>query len=165
LEICRRIREAGIRTPIIMLTAKSQIRDRVEGLNAGADDYLIKPFSFEELLARIRALLRRPAEACDNILRAGDLRLDTINYDVRRGKKRIKLTSTEFSLLEYLLRNQGRVISKDKIIGHVWDFDSDILPNTVEAYIGSLRRKIDKPFAGQPLIHTIRGFGYKVEAE
>ncbi|MDR1196898.1 MAG: response regulator transcription factor [Candidatus Nomurabacteria bacterium] len=165
LEICRQIREAGIKTPIIMLTAKSQIRDRVEGLNAGADDYLIKPFSFEELLARIRALLRRPVDACDNILRVGDLTLDTMNYDVRRGKKRIKLTSTEFSLLEYLMRNQGRVISKDKIIGHVWDFDSDILPNTVEAYIGSLRRKVDKPFAGQPLIHTIRGFGYRIEAE
>ncbi|MDR1300366.1 MAG: response regulator transcription factor [Candidatus Nomurabacteria bacterium] len=165
LEVCRRIREAGIRTPIIMLTAKSQIRDRVEGLDAGADDYLIKPFSFEELLARIRALLRRPVEACDNILRVGDLTLDVTNFDVRRGKKRIKLSNTEFALLEYLMRNHGRTISKDKIIGHVWDFDSDILPNTVEAYIGSLRRKVDKPFAGRPLIHTLRGFGYKVEAE
>jgi DNA-binding response OmpR family regulator len=165
LEICRRIREAGIKTPIIMLTAKSQIRDRVEGLDAGADDYLIKPFSFEELLARIRALLRRPQDACDNLLRVGDLTLNVTNFEVRRGKKRIKLSNTEFALLEYLMRNQGRIISKDKIIGHVWDFDSDILPNTVEAYIGSLRRKVDKPFKGKPLIHTLRGFGYKIEAK
>ena len=163
VEICRRIRKAKNMTPILMLTAKSQIRDRVEGLNAGADDYLPKPFSFEELLARIRALLRRPAESTDNILKVGDLTLDVVNYDVRRGKKRIKLTNTEFALLEYLMRNTGRIINKDKIIGHVWDFDSDILPNTVEAYIGSLRRKIDKPFKGEPLIHTLRGFGYKIE--
>lgn len=165
VEICQRIREAKIKTPILILTAKSRIRDRVEGLDAGADDYLIKPFSFEELLARIRALLRRPQDALDNILKVGDLTLDAANFDVRRGKKRIKLTSTEFSLLEYLMRNAGHIISKDKVIGHVWDFDADILPNTVEAYISSLRRKIDKPFKGKPLIHTLRGFGYKIEAE
>ncbi|MDR1032596.1 MAG: response regulator transcription factor [Candidatus Nomurabacteria bacterium] len=165
VEVCRQVRAAGIKTPILILTAKSQVRNRVEGLDAGADDYLIKPFSFEELLARIRALLRRPQDAVDNILKIGDLTLDTINYDVRRGKKRIKLTSTEFSLLEYLMRNPGRVLSKDKIIGHVWDFDADILPNTVEAYIGSLRRKVDKPFKSQPLIKTLRGFGYKIEDE
>lgn len=163
LEICRRIRQAKITTPVLMLTAKSQIKDRVDGLDAGADDYLVKPFSFEELIARIRALLRRPTEACDNVLRVGDLTLDTMNYDVRRGKKRIKLTNTEFSLLEYMMRNTGQIINKDKIIGHVWDFDSDILPNTVEAYVGSLRRKVDKPFKGKPLIYTVRGFGYKVE--
>jgi two-component system, OmpR family, response regulator len=165
VEICRRIRSAQIKTPILILTAKSQIRDRVEGLDAGADDYLVKPFSFEELLARIRALLRRPQDAVDNILKIGDLTLDTASFDVRRGKKRIKLTSTEFSLLEYLMRNAGRVMSKDKVIGHVWDFDADVLPNTVEAYISSLRRKIDKPFKGEPLIHTLRGFGYKIEDE
>ena len=163
LEICRKIREAKIKTPILMLTAKSQIHDRVEGLDAGADDYLVKPFSFEELLARIRALLRRPADTMGSILKIADLSLDPANFEVRRGKKRIKLTSTEFALLEYLMRNAGRVISKDKIIGHVWDFDADILPNTVEAYIGSLRRKVDKAFKGQSLIHTIRGFGYKID--
>ncbi|MCL1840036.1 response regulator transcription factor [Candidatus Saccharibacteria bacterium] len=162
LEITSQIRQAGIRTPILILTAKSQIRDRVAGLNAGADDYLIKPFSFEELLARIRALLRRPADTTDNILKIGDLTLDTTNFDVRRGKKRIKLTKTEYGLLEYLMRNTSRIISKDKLIGHVWDFDADILPNTVEAYIGSLRRKIDKPFKGTSLLHTYRGFGYKI---
>ena len=164
IEICRQIRANNITTPIIILTAKSQIRDRVEGLDAGADDYLVKPFSFEELLARIRAVLRRPQDAVDNILKVGDLTLDTVSYDVRRGKKPIHLTSTEFALLEYLIRNQTRVMSKDKIVNHVWDFDADVLPNTVEAYISSLRHKIDKPFKGKPLLHTLRGFGYKIEA-
>jgi DNA-binding response OmpR family regulator len=162
LEICRRIREAKIKTPILILTAKSQIRDRVEGLDAGADDYLVKPFSFEELLARIRALLRRPTDCSGNTLHVGDLMLNTVNFEVRRGKKRIKLTNTEFALLEYMMRNQGRVLSKDKIIGHVWDFDSDVLPNTVEAYIKSLRKKIDAH--GKPLIKTSRGFGYIINA-
>ncbi len=165
LEIVKEVREKDIKTPIIILTAKGQIRNRVEGLDAGADDYMVKPFSFEELLARIRALLRRPAETSDNILQVGDLTMDTSKLEVRRGKKRIKLTSTEYALLEYLMRNEGRTLSKDKIIGHVWDFDADILPNTVEAYIGSLRRKIDKPFAGPELIHTLRGFGYRLELE
>lgn len=165
LEIVKEVRAKGIKTPIIILTAKGQIRNRVEGLDAGADDYMVKPFSFEELLARIRALLRRPAETSDNILQVGDLTMDTSKLEVRRGKKRIKLTSTEYALLEYLMRNEGRTLSKDKIIGHVWNFDADILPNTVEAYIGSLRRKIDKPFAGPDLIHTLRGFGYRLELE
>ncbi|MDR0957085.1 MAG: response regulator transcription factor, partial [Candidatus Nomurabacteria bacterium] len=127
-------------------------------------DYLVKPFSFEELLARIRAILRRPQDLNDNILRVGDLTLDTVKFDVRRGKHRIKLTSTEFALLEYLMRNAGRILSKEKLIGHVWDFDADILPNTVEAYIGSLRRKIDRTFQSKKaLIYTVRGFGYKID--
>lgn len=163
LEICKSIRAKGIQTPIIMLTAKSQIRDRVSGLNGGADDYLTKPFSFEELLARVRALLRRPQDNIGNVLRVGDLSLDTITFEVKRGEQSIKLSSTEFALLEYLMRNYGRVLSKTNIIAHVWDFDADILPNTVEAYIGYLRNKIDKPFSGAPaLIQTIRGFGYKI---
>jgi len=163
LEITRQIRAANIKTPILILTAKSLVRDRVEGLNIGADDYLVKPFSFEELLARIRALLRRPANTTDNRLKVGDLTLDCSTFDVRRARKRIKLTKTEYTLLEYLMRNPDRIISKDKLIGHVWDFDADILPNTVEAYIGSLRRKIDKPFRNSTsLLHTYRGFGYKI---
>jgi len=163
LKICQQVRGAGIKTPILILTARGQIRDRVEGLTAGADDYLVKPFSFEELLARVRALLRRPQELYNTVLKVDDLSLDTTGYVVRRGKTKIKLTNTEFSLLEYLMRNTGRVLSKEKIIGHVWDFDADILPNTVEAYIGSLRRKIDKAFHDKkPLIITERGFGYMV---
>lgn len=162
LEVCKAIRAKGNQTPIIMLTAKSQIRDRVSGLNGGADDYLTKPFSFEELLARVRALLRRPQDNIGNVLRVGNLTLDTITFEVKRGEKTIKLSSTEFALLEYLMRNYGRVLSKTNIISHVWDFDADILPNTVEAYIGYLRNKIDKPFDSPTLIQTVRGFGYKI---
>ncbi|MCL2280903.1 response regulator transcription factor [Candidatus Saccharibacteria bacterium] len=163
VDICQEIRKAQIKTPILFLTAKSQIRDRVTGLDAGADDYLIKPFSFEELMARVRALLRRPSDISGNVLRIGNLSLDTVKHEARRGKTRLKLTTTEFRLLEYLMRNSGRAMSKDKIIGHVWDFDTDILPNTVEVYIGSLRRKVDKPFPGKPLIKTLRGFGYLID--
>jgi DNA-binding response OmpR family regulator len=162
LEICKSIRAKGIQTPIIMLTAKGQIKDRVSGLNGGADDYLTKPFSFEELLARVRALLRRPQDNIGNLLRVDNLTLDTLSFEVKRADQNIQLSSTEFALLEYLMRNYGRVLSKTNIISHVWDFDADILPNTVEAYIGYLRNKIDKPFSGPQLIQTIRGFGYKI---
>jgi len=166
LDICRNLRQKGIHTPILLLTAKDQIRDRVEGLNAGADDYLVKPFSFEELLARLRALLRRPKETKGNLLRVGDLSLDTVSYEVKRADSAINLSSKEFALLEYMMRNAGRVLSKETIISHVWDFDADILPNTVEVYVGYLRAKIDKPFRKKPrLIHTLRGFGYKFEVE
>ena len=164
LDIARRLREKNIHTPILLLTAKDQVRDRVAGLNAGADDYLVKPFSFEELLARVKALLRRPAETKSNVLKVGDLALDTTNYELQRGGKLIALSSKEFALLEYLMRNAGQVLSKDNIIAHVWNFDADILPNTVEVYIGYLRNKIDKPFKTKPLLHTLRGFGYKIEA-
>lgn len=162
IAICEELRAKANRTPIIMLTAKGQIRDRVQGLNAGADDYLVKPFSFEELLARIRALLRRPHDTTGNVLTVEDLTLDTLNYEVKRGGKTISLTSTEYALLEYLMRNPGRVLTKENIINHVWDFDADVLPNTVEAYIGYLRQKIDRPFDGPKLIQTVRGFGYKL---
>lgn len=161
LEICRQLRQANNHTPILLLTAKDQVKDRVEGLNAGADDYLIKPFSFEELLARIRALMRRPAETQANVIKIADLTLDTINYDVRRAGKKIDLSAKEFALLEYMMRNAGRILSKDNIISHVWDFDADILPNTVEVYMGYLRSKVDKPFS-KPLLHTSRGFGYRL---
>lgn len=165
IEVCRKIREATIKTPVIMLTAKAQIKDRVEGLDAGADDYLVKPFSFEELLARVRALLRRPQDCADVVLKVADLTLDPANFKVHRRKMPIKLSNTEFALLEFLMRNEGQIQSKDKIISHVWDFDADILPNTVEAHIGSLRRKIDAESGGKPLIHTVRGFGYRVDDE
>lgn len=163
LEVCKKIREAGVQTPIIMLTAKGQIRDRIAGLDAGADDYLVKPFAFAELLARVRALLRRPHETISNTLQVADLTLDTITYEVKRDDTLLRLSQTEFSLLEYLMRNHGRVLSKDTITTHVWDFDADILPNTVEAYIAYLRAKVDKPFPSKtPLIQTVRGFGYKL---
>lgn len=147
-----------------MLTAKGQIEDRVKGLNSGADDYLAKPFAFSELLARIRALSRRPKKTLGPILSIADLSLDTLNFEVKRSKKKIKLSKKEFALLEYLLRNKGKILSKSQIINHVWDYDADILPNTVEVYIGYLRNKIDKKINNKkPLIHTVRGFGYKLD--
>lgn len=164
IDICRKVRAEGTKTPILLLTAKGQVKDRVEGLNAGADDYLVKPFSFEELLARVRALLRRPQDVAGSTLRVGDLELDPVTYDVRREGRSIDLSQTEYALLEYLMRNHGRVLSKTNIINHVWDFDADVLPNTVEAYVGYLRNKVDRPFKA-PLLHTVRGFGYKLEAK
>jgi DNA-binding response OmpR family regulator len=162
LEICRQVRKKGIHTPILMLTAKGQVQDKVEGLDAGADDYLSKPFAFEELLARIRALQRRPKDTIGQVLQFADLTLNTVTFEVKRGGKTCALSSKEFALLEYLLRHPNQIVSKEKIINHVWNYDSDILPNTVEVYIGYLRNKIDKPFKDKLLIHTIRGFGYKI---
>jgi DNA-binding response OmpR family regulator len=161
-EICKEVRANGIRTPILMLTAKDKVGDRVEGLNAGADDYLVKPFAFEELLARVRALLRRPQDHVGNVLSVDDLSLDTHSFEVTRAGRRISLSQREYALLEYLLRNQNRILSKANIISHVWDYDADILPNTLEVYIGYLRSKIERPFRGPELIHTVRGFGYKL---
>ncbi len=164
LAIVKAMREAKIHTPVLLLTAMASVHDRTEGLDSGADDYLTKPFALEELLARVRALLRRPTEQQSNILSIGDLTLDTVNYSVKRAGKEINLTSREFALLEYLLRNPGRPLSKEVIISHVWDYDADVLPNTVEVYVKYLRAKIDTPFKTE-LIHTIRGFGYKLEAK
>ena len=163
MEICRQMRKKQIHTPILMLTAKGQIQDRVEGLDAGADDYLTKPFSFEELLARVRALVRRPKRIAGTILTVSDLSLDTKSYQVKRANKSIRLSSKEFLLLEYLMRHTEQILTKRRIIDHVWNYDADILSNTVEVYIGNLRNKIDRPFKeSKLLIHTIRGFGYKV---
>jgi DNA-binding response OmpR family regulator len=128
LDIAKQVRQKNIHTPILILTAKGEITDRVQGLNTGADDYLIKPFSFDELLARVRALLRRPKETKGEILSIGDLTLDTLSYEVRRNGDLIHLSSKEFALLEYLMRNPERIVSKDSIIAHVWNFDADILP-------------------------------------
>lgn len=164
ITVCQMLRKDHKNTPVLMLTAKDKVTDRVEGLNAGADDYLIKPFAFEELLARLRALLRRPHNTIDTILKVGDLSLDMTTYEVKRGEKNINLSSKEFALLEYLMRNAGRILTKDNIISHIWDYDADVLPNTVEVYIGYLRNKIDRPFiTKKPLIKTLRGFGYKIE--
>lgn len=160
--ICKRLRENRMHTPILLLTAKGQISDKVEGLDAGADDYLVKPFAFEELLARVKALLRRPAAiAKTSVLKVSDLTLDSVTYQVKRAGKRILLSQKEFMLLEYLLRHKDKVIAKNQIINHVWDYDANILPNTVEVYIKHLRSKIDAPFK-KNLVHTIRGFGYMI---
>lgn len=163
LEICRKLRAEKNHTPILILTARGQLEDKVEGLNAGADDYLVKPFAFAELLARVRTLIRRPKEVVASVLTYKDLSLNTLTYEVKRGSKPVKLSNKEFSLLEFLLRHPKQIFSKEQIIGHVWNYDADILPNTVEVYIGYLRNKIDRPFPQKPaLIHTVRGFGYKI---
>jgi DNA-binding response OmpR family regulator len=160
--VCSQLRADNVHTPILMVTAKDQNADVVQGLDTGADDYLAKPFSFEILLARVRALLRRPHEAISTSLQAGDLLLDPGSHEVRRAGTPIKLSAKEYAILEYLLRNKGKILSKHNIMTHVWDFDADILPNNVEVFIAYLRAKIDKPFKGPNLIQTVRGFGYKI---
>jgi two-component system, OmpR family, response regulator len=163
IAIVKAMREAKIHTPVLLLTALGSTSDKTKGLDSGADDYLVKPFALEELLARVRALLRRPTEQTGTVLKAGDLELDTTTFRVTRAGKDIPLTSKEFALLEFLLRNQGRPSNKETIVAHVWDYDADILLNTVEVYIKYLRAKVDEPFDKQ-LIKTVRGFGYKIEA-
>lgn len=164
-EVLQKLRGDGYKTPILMLTAKDQARDVVKGLDNGADDYLAKPFSFEVLGARVRSLLRRPHDMVDNIFVARDLEMDVVRREVKRAGTPIRLSSKEFSILEYLLRNKNRVLSKTNIMTHVWDFDADILPNNVEVFINYLRAKVDKPFKGEALIQTVRGFGYVVRDE
>ncbi len=162
IDIVAALREKSITTPVLILTALGRVEDKTKGLDSGADDYLVKPFALEELLARVRALLRRPVQQQSTILDADDLSLDTTKREVKRADKKIQLTSKEFGLLEFLLRNKNRPLSKNTIMQHVWDYDADILPNTIEVYIKYLRAKIDKPF-GKGLIKTVRGFGYKIE--
>lgn len=164
VEVCREVRKRGMAVPVLMLTARDKVKDRVEGLNSGADDYLIKPFAFEELLARVKALLRRPQGNIGELLEVEDLTLNTGTFNVKRAGMEITLSRTEYALLEYLMRNEGIVLSRESIIAHVWDYDADVLPNTVEVYIGYLRNKVDRPFRGRKLIHTVRGFGYRIGA-
>jgi len=164
MEICRKLRDQEkVDSAILMLTARGQIKDRVQGLNTGADDYLTKPFAFEELLARIKALSRRPRNGLGTVLTHDDLTLDTISYEVKRAGKNLRLSRKEYALLEYLLKNRGRIVTKEQIMVKVWDYDADILPNTVEVYIRYLRNKVEKPFRGKkPIIETVRGFGYRI---
>lgn len=162
--ILQTLRKEGNHTPILLLTAKDKVLDRVTGLNLGADDYLVKPFAFVELIARVRALLRRPQQNLGTSLSYSDLKLDPELAVVERDGKRIDLTAKEFALLEYLMRNPDRILSKDTIMQQVWNYDSEILPNTVEVYVGYLRSKVDQPFKGQNLINTKRGFGYYLGA-
>ena len=162
--LCKKLRNLKIHTPILMLTAKGQVEDRVEGLNSGADDYLPKPFAFAELLARVKALIRRPQRQTETSLSVGDLSLNTQRFEVTRGGKPIILSRKEFALLTYLMQHAGKILTKEAIINHVWEYDADILQNTVEVYIGYLRQRVDRAFPKKtPLIKTVRGFGYKIE--
>lgn len=164
MQICTKLRSQNIHTPILMLTAKSQVEDKINGFNSGADDYLTKPFAFAELSVRIRALARRPHPSSSDVLSVDDLVMDTANFEVRRAGIKIRLSRKEYALLEYLLRNAGKTVTKEQIISHVWDYDADVLPNSAEVYIRHLRQKIDEPFS-KPLIHTVKGFGgYKLSA-
>lgn len=163
LEVCRKLREDGVKTPILMLTARGSIDDRVNGLDIGADDYLTKPFSLVELQARIRALLRRsPDNLTDNTLTVGNVSLDLNRREVYRDGTMVPLRRKEFDLLEYLLRNQGRVLTRSMILEHVWDNSIDPFTNAIDVHIKFLRDRIDRPFDSN-LIHTVHGLGYKFE--
>ncbi len=160
LGILQKLRDEHNHVPVLLLTAKDKVLDRAFGLNSGADDYLVKPFAFVELIARVRALLRRPKKTTSVKLSYDDLVLDPESLLVERANQPVELTAKEFALLEYFMRNPERVVTKDSLIQHVWNYDADVLPNTVEVYIGYLRSKVDKPFQSPELIHTKRGFGY-----
>lgn len=162
--LLREFRDKGYLTPVLMLTAKDSITDRVEGLDAGADDYLTKPFAYDELSARVRALLRRNTESKSNKLQLADLTMDLLMHRVVRDHQEITLTSREYALLEYFLRNQGQVLTRSQIADHVWNYDFDYDSNVVDVYVRYLRNKIDKGFA-YPLLHTVRGYGYVLKDE
>ena len=161
-EVCRRLRAAKVMTPILMITARDTLEDKLAGLDGGADDYIVKPFQVAELLARVRALLRRGSSS-PTILQVADLTLDPATRQAMRGDKAIALSGTEYALLEYLMRNTGRVLTRSMILDHVWQYDFEGNDNVLDVYISYLRRKIDKGHA-RPLIHTLRGVGFKMES-
>ena len=162
--VCRELRASGFRTPILMLTARGAVDDRVEGLDSGADDYLAKPFDFKELLARLRALLRRPAGLRPQVLQVADLTLDTASHAATRAGKPVSLTAKEYALIEFLVLNQGRVVGREQIGQHVWDENFDPFSNVIDVYIKRLRAKLDTGI-GRRLIHTRRGEGYILSAD
>ena len=162
--VCRELRASAFRTPILMLTARGAVDDRVEGLDSGADDYLAKPFDFKELLARLRALLRRPAALRPQVLRVADLTLNTASHAAARAGKPVSLTAKEYALIEFLVLNQGRVVGREQIGQHVWDENFDPLSNVIDVYIKRLRAKLDTGFSRR-LIHTRRGEGYILSAQ
>jgi DNA-binding response OmpR family regulator len=164
LSMLREIRDSRIKTPVLLLTARDAVEDRVRGLDSGADDYLVKPFAFSELLARVRALLRRPPLHANPILRAGDLAMDIAKREVRCGEQLIELSPREFALLEYFLRHPNQVLTRTQIIEHIWNFNFFSETNVVDVYIGYLRRKLDCG-SGAPLIQTIRGIGFRLSVE
>jgi DNA-binding response OmpR family regulator len=161
LEVCRQLRNKRINTPILMLTARDSVEDRVTGLDSGAEDYLVKPFALEELRARLRALLRRDSPDKSGLLRVADLTLDPATHFVERDGKSIRLTAKEFSLLEYFMRNPNRVITREMAESHIWSYDFQAMSNVVDVYVRRLRRKIDEPFE-VTLIETLRGTGYRL---
>ncbi len=160
-EICRRLRSSGVWSPVLMLTARDAVDDRVSGLDAGADDYLAKPFSFEELLARIRALVRRAPAERPVVLEAGDLRLDPVSHRAWRGDAELELSAKEFSLLELLVRRPGKVFTRSELLDGAWDMNFERRSNVVDVYMRYLREKIDRPF-GKDSIETVRGVGYRL---
>ncbi len=160
--ICQTLRKMNITVPILMLTAKDAIEDRVQGLDAGADDYLVKPFAFEELLARVHALLRRPVDSVTTELRVADLVLDTTKHQVLKGGKEVSLTSKEFAILEFCMRNLDQVLTREQIVQHVWDFASDSASNVVDAHIKNLRKKIQKK--NETILETVHGMGYRIKS-
>jgi two-component system copper resistance phosphate regulon response regulator CusR len=162
--VLRTMRGRGVRTPVLVLTARDSVTDKVTGLDVGGDDYLTKPFAFDEFLARVRALLRRGSDSRAPTLRVGELTLDPARRDVRRGERRITLTTREYALLEYLMRNAGRVLTRPMITEHVWGLDFDPESNVVDVYVGYLRRKIDAE-GERPLLRTVRGAGYTLKAD
>jgi len=161
LDVLRALRTRGVKTPVLLLTAKDTVEDRVRGLDSGADDYLVKPFAFPELVARLRALLRRPPLQMDPVLHLGDLEMDTARREVRRSGRLIELSPREFTLLEYLLRHPRQVLTRTQLAEHVWNFDFFNDSNVVDVYIGYLRRKIDRGY-DRPLLQTVRGVGYRL---
>jgi len=161
LAICAELRRRGLRAPVLMVPARDAVDDRVAGLDSGADDYLIKPFAFAELLARIRALLRREPAFKGTVLRVADLEMDTTSRVVRRGDETITLTNKEYSLLEYLMRNPHQILTRSAIAEHVWNYDFDNLTNLIDVHIFALRRKLDDPY-DLKLLHTVRGVGYRL---
>lgn len=164
LDLLGRVRKSGVRSPVIFLTARGDIRDRIAGLDAGADDYLVKPFSFPELLARIRVVLRRGTEKHSHVLQFEDLRLDPVQRTVTRGGKMIELSAKEFTLLQFLMSHAGSVVSRSMILEHVWRLNCGGMTNVVDVHINRLRKKIDRDFS-KPLIHTLRGVGYVIRAQ
>jgi len=161
LDVLHALRARGVKTPVLLLTAKDTVEDRVRGLDSGADDYLIKPFAFPELVARLRALLRRPPLQIDPVLHLGDLAMDTARREVRRGGRLIELSPREFTLLEYFMRHPRHVLTRTQLAEHVWNFDFFNDSNVVDVYIGYLRRKIDRG-SDRPLLQTVRGVGYRL---